>query len=147
MYILSWIIGIAACNIGGVTILAFAGNGLGIKSAKHSADKIMKNKFAFARWARTRVLIIDEVSDEGRKTYCYFSVRELRLLHICMQQFILPLRVESSRSWITGVPRNVARPLDWFDDIANLHERIYQSLCSARDTQSPTTDRVSALFI
>lgn len=67
----------------------------------------------------------------------------LRLLHICMQQFILPLRVESSRSWITGVPRNVARLLDWFDDIVNLHEQIYQSLCSARDTQSPTTDRVS----
>ena len=67
----------------------------------------------------------------------------LRLLHICMQQFVLPLRVESSRSWITGVPRNVARLLDWFDDIVNLHEEIYQSLCSARDTQSPTTDRVS----
>ena len=67
----------------------------------------------------------------------------LRLLHICMQQFVLPLRVESSRSWITGVPRNVARLLDWFDDIVNLHEQIYQSLCSARDTQSPTTDRVS----
>jgi len=33
--------------------------------------------------------------------------------------------------------------LDWFDDIVNLHEQIYQSLCSARDTQSPTTDRVS----
>ena len=67
----------------------------------------------------------------------------LRLLHICMQQFILPLRVDSSRSWIRGVPRNVARLLDWFDDIVNLHEQIYQSLCSARDTQSPTTDRVS----
>jgi hypothetical protein len=67
----------------------------------------------------------------------------LRLLHICMRQFILPLRVESSSSWITGVPRNVERLLDWFDDIVNLHEQIYQSLCSARDTQSPTTDRVS----
>jgi RhoGEF domain len=67
----------------------------------------------------------------------------LRLLHICMQQFILPLRVDCSRSWITGVPGNIARLLDWFDDIVNLHEQIYQSLCSARDTQSPTTDRVS----
>jgi hypothetical protein len=64
-------IGIAACNIGGATIHSFAGIGLGIKSAKHLAHKIMKNKFAFARWARTRVLIIDE----GRKNYCYFSVQ------------------------------------------------------------------------
>ena len=30
----------------------------------------MKNKLALSRWARTRVLIIDE----GRKNYCYFSV-------------------------------------------------------------------------
>ncbi|KAF8151716.1 hypothetical protein B0H34DRAFT_728735 [Crassisporium funariophilum] len=67
----------------------------------------------------------------------------LRLLHICMRLFILPLRMENSRSWIVGMPPNVARLLDWFDDIVNLHEEIYQSLCSARDTQSPTTDRVS----
>ena len=84
---------------------------------------------------RTREAVIQEIFEtEGNL---------LRLLHICMRQFILPLRVESSRSWITGVPRNVARLLDWFDDIVNLHEQIYQSLCSVRDTQSPTTDRVS----
>ena len=84
---------------------------------------------------RTREAVIQEIFETEEKL--------LRLLHICMQQFILPLRMESSRSWITGVPRNVARLLDWFDDIVNLHEQIYQSLCSARDTQSPTTDRVS----
>jgi hypothetical protein len=83
----------------------------------------------------TREAVIQEIFESEENL--------LYLLHICMQQFILPLRVESSRSWITGVPRNVARLLDWFDDIVNLHEQIYQSLCSARDTQSPTTDRVS----
>jgi hypothetical protein len=83
----------------------------------------------------TREAVIQEIFESEENL--------LRLLHICMEQFILPLRVESSRSWITGVPRNVARLLDWFDDIVNLHEQIYESLCSARDTQSPTTDRVS----
>jgi ATP-dependent DNA helicase PIF1 len=53
-------IGIAACNIGGVTIHSFAGIGLGIESADHLAQKIKKNKKASTRWARTKVLIIDE---------------------------------------------------------------------------------------
>ncbi|KAF8896880.1 Dbl homology domain-containing protein, partial [Gymnopilus junonius] len=57
--------------------------------------------------------------------------------------FISPLRVHNSQTWIAGVPANVARLLDWFDDIVKLHEQIYQSLCSARDTMSPATDRVS----
>ena len=83
----------------------------------------------------TREAVIQEIFESEENL--------LRLLHICMRQFILPLRVESSRSWITGVPRNIARLLDWFDDIVNLHEQIYQSLCSARDTQTSTTDRVS----
>ena len=84
---------------------------------------------------RTREAVIQEIFETEENL--------LRLLHICMRQFVLPLRIESSRSWITGVPRNVARLLDWFDDIVNLHEQIYQSLCLARDTQSSTTDRVS----
>ena len=58
-------IGIAACNIGGVTIHSFAGIGLGIESADRLAEKIKRNKKASARWARTKVLIIDE----GRKNY------------------------------------------------------------------------------
>jgi len=67
----------------------------------------------------------------------------LHLLHICMKMFVLPLRVQNSRSWIAGIPQSVARLLDWFDDIVNLHEQIYESLCLARDTMSPATDRVS----
>jgi ATP-dependent DNA helicase PIF1 len=52
--------GIAACNIGGVTLHSFAGIGLGIESAQVLTDKIKKNKKATTRWMRTRVLIIDE---------------------------------------------------------------------------------------
>ena len=53
-------IGIAACNIGGVTIHSFAGIGLGIESAQELVSKIRKNKKAYSRWMRTQVLIIDE---------------------------------------------------------------------------------------
>ncbi|KAJ8521240.1 hypothetical protein ONZ45_g2042 [Pleurotus djamor] len=54
--------GIAACNIGGVTIHSFAGIGLGIEPANVLATKVRKNRKATARWQRTKVLIIDEVS-------------------------------------------------------------------------------------
>lgn len=52
--------GIAACNIGGITLHAFAGIGLGHESADELAKKIHKNKRALMRWERTEVLIIDE---------------------------------------------------------------------------------------
>ncbi|KAF8647713.1 hypothetical protein AX16_006549 [Volvariella volvacea WC 439] len=54
--------GIAACNVGGVTVHSFAGIGLGLESVNDLASKIKKNKKAYTRWKRTKVLIIDEVS-------------------------------------------------------------------------------------
>jgi ATP-dependent exoDNAse (exonuclease V) alpha subunit len=52
--------GIAACNIGGVTIHSFAGIGIGEGSAEELVNKVRKNKKAASRWLRTKVLIIDE---------------------------------------------------------------------------------------
>jgi ATP-dependent DNA helicase PIF1 len=52
--------GIAACNIGGVTLHSFGGVGLGIEKAEVLVAKIRKNKKAMTRWTRTKVLIIDE---------------------------------------------------------------------------------------
>jgi hypothetical protein len=42
----------------------------------------------------------------------------LHLLRICMRLFVIPLRVQNSRTWITGLPPTVARLLDWFDDMS-----------------------------
>lgn len=53
-------LGIAACNIGGVTVHSFAGIGLGIDNADVLAKKVSRNKKATARWMRTKTLIIDE---------------------------------------------------------------------------------------
>ena len=52
--------GIAACNIGGVTLHSFGGIGLGLEGAEQLATKIKRNKKAASRWARTKVLIMDE---------------------------------------------------------------------------------------
>ena len=54
--------GIAACNIGGVTIHSFAGIGLGIEPVEELVRRIKKNKKSTTRWLRTKVLIIDEGS-------------------------------------------------------------------------------------
>lgn len=54
--------GIAACNIGGVTIHSFAGIGLGKEAVTPLLNKVRKQRKALGRWQRTQVLIIDEVS-------------------------------------------------------------------------------------
>lgn len=54
--------GLAACNIGGVTLHSFAGIGLGKEEAPDLVKKIKKNQKAKHRWMRTKILIVDEVS-------------------------------------------------------------------------------------
>ncbi|GMK58938.1 hypothetical protein CspeluHIS016_0603800 [Cutaneotrichosporon spelunceum] len=54
--------GIAACNIGGVTLHSFGGMGLATEGPAALATKVKRNKKAAARWARTKALIIDEIS-------------------------------------------------------------------------------------
>jgi ATP-dependent DNA helicase PIF1 len=54
--------GLAACNIGGMTLHAFAGIGLGKEDASTLVKKIRKQQKAANRWKRTKVLVIDEVS-------------------------------------------------------------------------------------
>lgn len=54
--------GLAACNIGGVTLHSFGGIGLGKESAEDLVKKIRKNQKARQRWMRTKILVIDEVS-------------------------------------------------------------------------------------
>ena len=54
--------GLAACNIGGVTLHSFAGIGLGKEPAEDLVKKIRRNAKAKQRWMRTKVLVVDEVS-------------------------------------------------------------------------------------
>ena len=54
--------GLAACNIGGVTLHSFAGIGLGKDNVDELVKKIKKQTKSRNRWLATKVLIIDEVS-------------------------------------------------------------------------------------
>lgn len=54
--------GVAACNVGGITIHSFAGIGTGSGSPADMAKKVMANEYTKARWREVDVLVIDEIS-------------------------------------------------------------------------------------
>ncbi|TFK22838.1 hypothetical protein FA15DRAFT_695454 [Coprinopsis marcescibilis] len=43
----------------------------------------------------------------------------------CIRRFVLPIRVQDSRRWIKGVPVDVSRQLDWYEDIVNVHVGVF----------------------
>lgn len=54
--------GLAAYNIGGMTINSYTGIGLGTGTVQEIVTKIKRNKKAKSRWGTMKVLIIDEIS-------------------------------------------------------------------------------------
>ncbi|XEV05459.1 hypothetical protein FSHL1_010746 [Fusarium sambucinum] len=54
--------GLAACNIGGITLHSFSGIGLGKEDAPTLIKKIRRNPKAKNRWLRTKCLVLDEIS-------------------------------------------------------------------------------------
>ncbi|SPJ72686.1 related to PIF1 protein precursor [Fusarium torulosum] len=54
--------GLAACNIGGITLHSFSGIGLGKEDCPTLVKKIRRNPKAKNRWLRTKCLVIDEIS-------------------------------------------------------------------------------------
>lgn len=54
----------------------------------------------------------------------------LRRMHTVMRLFVLPLRAQNSKIWITGVPPEVTHLFDWLEDILNLHSQILAALHS-----------------
>jgi ATP-dependent DNA helicase PIF1 len=54
--------GLAACNIGGMTLHSFAGIGLGKEDVQTLVRKIRRNAKAKTRWLKTKILVIDEIS-------------------------------------------------------------------------------------
>jgi hypothetical protein len=54
--------GVAACNVGGVTIHSFAGVGAGNASAAEIAKRVMGNEYTKGRWREVDILVIDEIS-------------------------------------------------------------------------------------
>ena len=45
-----------------------------------------------------------------------------------IRTFFLPLRARDSRTWLPGLPADVARLFDWLEDIVNLHVAVVRAL-------------------
>jgi len=54
--------GIAACNVGGVTIHSFSGVGLGSEPLPEMIATVERSQHAKKRWKQCRTLVIDEIS-------------------------------------------------------------------------------------
>lgn len=54
--------GIAACNIGGITLHSFSGVGVGTGTPDQLVRTVRRNRPTVTRWKKTAVLVIDEVS-------------------------------------------------------------------------------------
>ncbi|GAV52609.1 hypothetical protein ZYGR_0AG06000 [Zygosaccharomyces rouxii] len=54
--------GLAACNIGGITVHSFAGVGLGNGEADKLCKKVRRSKKHVRRWQEVSALVIDEIS-------------------------------------------------------------------------------------
>ncbi|KAF4583965.1 hypothetical protein EYR40_002463 [Pleurotus pulmonarius] len=64
-------------------------------------------------------------------------------LQMIVDFFILPLRVKNSKAWISGVPLDLAKLLDWLDDIVNLHVQLLDAIQRARTAQYPVVERIA----
>lgn len=67
----------------------------------------------------------------------------VRRLHTIVQLFILPLRLQNSKTWISGVPSEVTHLFDWLEDILNLHTQMLAALQAVRVEQYPVVERIA----
>lgn len=66
----------------------------------------------------------------------------LKSLRTVLKVFVQPL-LGKNRTWVDGLPNNVSRLLDWFEDIFQLHTQISSALQHARSSQYPVVLKIS----
>ncbi|KAG7085627.1 hypothetical protein E1B28_003174 [Marasmius oreades] len=57
--------------------------------------------------------------------------------------FILPLRIQNSKTWISGVPLEISKIFDWLEDIVTLHTQIRDTLTGIQAAKRPVVDFVA----
>ncbi|KAL5522024.1 hypothetical protein ACEPAF_1880 [Sanghuangporus sanghuang] len=66
----------------------------------------------------------------------------LRSLRTALKTFAYPL-LGKNRVWVSGLPNNISRLLDWLEDIFQLHAQISSALQHARSSQYPVVLRIA----
>ncbi|EJD00366.1 uncharacterized protein FOMMEDRAFT_30438 [Fomitiporia mediterranea MF3/22] len=73
---------------------------------------------------------------------CETELVFLRSLRTALKVFVSPL-LGKNRTWVSGVPSNVSRLLDWLEDIYQLHAKISSALQHTRSSQYPVVLRIA----
>ena len=66
----------------------------------------------------------------------------IRSLQTALKVFIHPL-LTKQRLWMSGVPTKLTRLFDWYDDIYQLHSKIYATLRDLHQSQYPVVLHIS----
>ncbi|KAJ7119637.1 hypothetical protein C8R44DRAFT_878049 [Mycena epipterygia] len=80
---------------------------------------------------------------EAIHTLCVTEESFVARLLNTINLFVLPLRMHDSKSYISGVPAEIAKLFDWLEDILNLHTQLLSALQCAREAQHPVVERVA----
>ncbi|KIJ67174.1 hypothetical protein HYDPIDRAFT_74296, partial [Hydnomerulius pinastri MD-312] len=63
-----------------------------------------------------------------------------------VELFILPLRVRDTRTWVSGVPGDVAKLFDWLEDIVQVHAQLLSALRARQVIDHPRLQIISEVF-
>ncbi|KAJ7302342.1 Dbl homology domain-containing protein, partial [Mycena albidolilacea] len=80
---------------------------------------------------------------EAIYTLCVTEEAFVSRLTNTINLFILPLRMQDSKCYISGVPPEIAKLFDWVEDILNLHTHLLSALRRVRETQHPVVERAA----
>ncbi|PSR74499.1 hypothetical protein PHLCEN_2v9796 [Hermanssonia centrifuga] len=83
-----------------------------------------------------KALLAEHGSMEMQRQELIYELRSsqqefVKRLRSIVRIFCVPLRRKHSKAWLPDVPLQVSRLFDWFEDIANLHTGISETLESA----------------
>ncbi|KAK0187281.1 hypothetical protein F5146DRAFT_985383 [Armillaria mellea] len=99
-----------------------------------------QNEDVVTRQNSLELLQVQRGESEIRRQEILWELREteatfVHRLTCIVRLFVLPLRVQDSKAWISGVPSGIARLFDWLEDILNLHTQILSVLQSMDSDQ------------
>ncbi|EIW77982.1 hypothetical protein CONPUDRAFT_157153 [Coniophora puteana RWD-64-598 SS2] len=103
-------------------------------------------------WDDFRRVVVGEWGDaEAVRQEVIWELTETEVDFVNRQQnvidmFIRPLRVQDSKKWVSGIPADITRLLDWLEDIVNLHVEIVNALLDARNQNQSVLLMVSHLL-
>ena len=83
--------GVAACNVRGLTVHSWSGVGLGIDPKEKILGNVMSRREVKARWIKTEILVIDEISMLSAEMFDLLSFIGRHVMLRCYYDVIMML--------------------------------------------------------